>query len=221
MREKWYVVTHKQPLNSTLGAITGIRMAEKNAFPGTIIPGAWFDMVNDDDFHNLLIDGYGAVTPYEPSADELPLLYTLFPATRPKSGLKVATNGGLVLKNKWYRVSEHVAMLYGIAALVKVDGVCAAGEVAFGGDIIPSHWLAGLSIEQINVLERDTVYSQEWLNAQSREFRAKFMRSNKPQLLRISPSPMELKNLYKRFPGADPKAAVADVAPAEDSEDGE
>lgn len=217
-REKWYVVTHNRPINSSLGAIDGVRMADKKAFPGTIIPGLWFDMVNDSDFENLFIQGHNAITPYSPSADELPLLYTLFPATRPNRGLKAVERGGLALKNKWYRVSEHVAMLYGVAALVKVEGVCDAGDVAMAGDIIPAAFFAGLSIEQINVLERDTVYSKEWLDSQSREFRARFMRAKKPQIMRVAPSPMELINLYKRYPGANPESAPVVV---EETEDGE
>lgn len=217
-REKWYVVTHKRPINSSLGAIDGIRLAEKFAFPGTIIPGAWFDMVRDSDFNDLFIDGYQAISAYTPSSEELPLLYTLFPATRPKTSIKAAVNGGLSLKNKWYRVTEHHAMLYGVAALVTVEGVCKAGDVAFAGDIIPSHWFAGLTLQQINVLERDTVYSKEWVNSQSREFVTQFMRANKPQIVRVAPEPMELINLYKRYPGANPNAAPVVEEIAEEGE---
>jgi hypothetical protein len=212
-REKWYVTNRH--LNSAIGAIDGIRQTDKIAYAGTIVPGEWFKLVNDQIFDDLLVNGYEAITAYQPPMEELPLLYTLYPATRPKT-VKAAEHGGLSLKNKWYRVPEHEAMVYGIAALVSIEGVCKAGDVAWPGDVIPAQWFAGLSIENIGRLERLGATSQLWLNGQDPSIQARYMGWVKPQILRIAPNIIELQNLYAKYPGANPNATPAIV-----SEDGD
>ncbi len=207
-REKWYVANRH--INSASGAIDGIRQVDKVAYTGTIIPGEWFKLVNDQIFEDLFVNGYSAITAYQPSAEELPLLYTLYPATRPKT-MNAAENGGLRLKNKWFRVPEHEAMVYGVTALCTVDGVCKAGDIVFPGDVIPAQFLAGLSIENISRLERLGATAQAWLQSQDAALQARYMSWIKPQLLRITPQAIELQNLYAKFPGANPDSTPAIV----------
>jgi hypothetical protein len=212
-REQWYVANRR--INSSSGAIDGIRMADKFVQPGVIIPGDWFKLVNDQVFDDLFVNGYEAITVYQPTAEELPVLYTLYPATRPKM-VKAAERGGIDLKNKWYRVATHDGMVYGIAALCTIEGVCKAGDVAYAGDVIPAAFLAGLSIENISRLERSGAVSMAWVNGQTPDLQAQYMAKLQPQLVRLAPNPIELQNLYAKYPGANPNAKPAIV-----SEDGE
>lgn len=203
-RAEWYVLLYHRGSTSTT-EIEGIRFADKLITGGMIVPGLWFRDVSDGDFENIFINGYNAIEAYTPSAEELPILYSLYPAMMPK-GLKPAVNGALSLKNKWYKVAQHSQVVWGVAALCTVKGVCKAGDVAFAGDIVPSQWFAGLSKDQLNRMERMGARSSIWFDAQEAEYRAK--NGFKAPIERYAPNPIELLKLYEKFAGAAPNAEL-------------
>lgn len=216
-RAKWYVVLRKGGM-SALHTIEGIRIEGRQVLGGLIIPGLWFRDIGDSDFESLFVKGYRSIEAYNPSAEELPILFSLYPAMAPKT-LKPVGNGAGSLQNKWYRVASHVQVAWGVAALCTVAGVCKAGDVAYEGDVVPAQWFSGLSKEQLSRLERTGARSDVWFDAQDAEYRAKngFL----PPILRYGPNPIELLSLYEQFPGANPNAAVVSVETAPSNEETE
>ena len=193
-RADWYVVRRAQGITATTD-IYGIREKDKHAFGGAIIPGMWFRDVSDAVLQETIIQGYEAIEAYNPSDEELPILWTVYPATMPKT-VKVVAGGAGSLKNKWYKIApNNETSIAGIAALCTVKGVCKAGEIAQRGDVIPAQWFSGLSIQQLELLENRGVMSAAWLNAQDASHKTR----NKSPLLRYTPKPAELVELTKKF----------------------
>lgn len=215
-RAEWYVVLRKGGLSS-LTDIEGVRLMDKDVMGGAIVPGLWFRDVPDADFESIFISGYHAIQAYSPSAEELPILYTLYPAMMPKS-VKMPGNSAARLQNKWFKVASHKQMVYGVAALCTVQGVCKAGDVALAGDIVPGQWFAGLTIDQLNLMERCGARSAIWFDAQAPEYRARS--GHKAPIERYPANPIETLSLYEKFPGANPKAKIASAESAEELTEG-
>lgn len=176
--DKWYRVL--KALNSSLGEIDGVRRKGAIAPRGAIIPGAWFNRVPQSKL-TLVLNDLECVEPYQPEAQEYLVLYTLYPAMLTSRKIDAAASGPSHWSRKWYQVSGSV--LWGVAALVDVDGVCLSGDVASSGDVIPSQWCAALDTEQFRALE------------------------NLGYLAPYKPDPFELSDLYERYPGAHPDYA--------------
>lgn len=213
-RAAWYIVMRKGTL-ATTSTIEGIRQIDKKVLVGTILPGEFFRDVPDTVFNDLFVGGYRAIEAYTPSAEELPLLYTLYPKAMPKS-VPVPANGASSLKNKWYKVNSHDFMLWGVTALATVKGICKAGDTAFAAEIVPAQFFAGLSIEQLNRLERIGAASPIVMNTLETDWHGVIM--NAAPIARYAPNAIELLRLYEKFPAANPETPIVNQEEKEGSE---
>jgi hypothetical protein len=198
-RDKWYLVA-----NDTLSASTEIEGVRKiktlSALKGSVVPYEYFGNVPPDRFANLL--GRGDIVPYEPKNEEIEILYTCYPAVIPKAAkFKTHVDGIMSYGRAWYRVDESVP--YGLAALVDIQGVCKVGDVAFAGDIVPSKFFAGLTMEQFQRLETCGLITDKYIESLAPDVRAR--QKYHGFVYRYAPDKYELQGLYERFPATNPE----------------
>lgn len=157
-KEKYYLVKNEALSAST--EIEGIRKQGAIAYSGSIVPAEWFSAMPHDRFQILV--GRGDIAPHKATDSEIELLYTCFPSLIPSSAkFKVDPKGAITYQNAWYRVNDAPA--WGLVALVDVQGICKAGEIAYSGDIVPAKFFAALSIEQLHRLETHGLFSDSFL----------------------------------------------------------
>jgi hypothetical protein len=184
---------------------------------GSIVPQEWKGRQAIQDLY--LPANY--LEAYEPDESDWNILYMLWSGVRPNdfkaqwvenSRIKGA-NGQWAAG--WYQIQapdERRSMSsvpYGVSALMDVDGVCKAGDVAMAGDIVPAAFFAGLSYEQFDRLETIGLCSPSWLNNHPARARGDYLRHfARPVMQRVAVDPQRREMLYKKYPALNPNAVI-------------
>jgi hypothetical protein len=204
---KWYLITPECSLGMENPiSIEGMYEVRRILPVGTIIPAIW---KYSHDIENLYLPAnYLAET--EPSEKDYALLYMLWPQTRPnRLAIPFVENPYIgnpeTWVNVWYEIQgmNHKRLSsvpYGVSALMDIEGVCKAGQVAKTGDIVPAAFFAGLSTEQFEQFLRMGIVSQSWLSNYPAHYRAEYMQVfARPVMARAALSPYQKEALYEQF----------------------
>jgi hypothetical protein len=212
---KWYMITPECNYGmQDLKDMEGVYFKERILPVGAIVPLEWKGRQRIEDLYlpaSYLID-------YEPSAEDLPILYALWPSVRPLNYQAEFVPNARIGTPKnwaggWYKISEPdeqrgmSSVPYAYAALCDVEGICKAGDLAFSGDIVPPAFFAGLSAAQMERLETIGLCSETWLNAWPRANRLGYNRVlARPVIERVGISKEEKENLLAKLPALAPKS---------------
>jgi hypothetical protein len=219
-QSKWYLISPEcnfgmQDLKDT----HGMYFKERILPVGSIVPFEWKGRQRIQDLYLPM----NYLTEYEPTEEDIPILYALWPSLRP---LKYR---GVVVENHhigspdnwasgWYKIAEPdelrglSSVPYAYAALCDVEGICRAGDLAFSGDIIPPAFFAGLSTTQFERLESIGLASESWLNTWPRQYRVGYMRMlARPVMERVGVTKEQKDELLAKFPALAPKEETKTV----------
>jgi hypothetical protein len=221
---KWYMVTPEcsygmQDTKSTEGMYEANRILPV----GSIVPFEWKGLQRIRDLYipaNYLVD-------YEPSEDDWPILYMLWPSLRPHNvQFSFVENPRIGNPDSWaagwYQVQKPDAkrnmssVPYGLAALCDVEGICKAGDVVMPGDIVPAPFFAGLSFSQFERLETIGLCSEQWLDTFDARWRGKYLQIlARPAIERVAVSIPQRQALYEKFPAMSPQVKVEAIPKVE------
>ncbi len=211
---RWSRITQQCSLGmGNARRIAGVYLEGRILPVGTIIPENFKGLA---DIENIYIPS-NYLAPYEPDESDYPMLYMLWPQTKPK-GYKAELQDTLE-ENAWYEIaspskrSGHIGLSsvpYGLSALMDTEGVCKAGQMAIVGDIVPSQFFSGLSALHLEQFQRMGAVALRWLADYAPNQRAEYMKELAwPVIRRVYPSKDERIALYSQFPASNPETKVA------------
>lgn len=211
----WYIVTKACIYGmQDVRTIDGMYEAGRILPVGSIVPLEWKG-------RRLIQDLYlpaNFLEPYVPTDEDLLLLYMLWPSIRPSSYTAELVDNPRIGKrgawtHGWYEIAKPdtkrnmTSVPYGIAALMDIEGVCKAGDIALAGDIVPSAFFAGLNSTQFDRLETIGLCSEKWLNQFPIQEHPDYHRHlARPAIRRVGVSATQKAELLKKYPALDPNA---------------
>lgn len=214
----WYIAIPNRDFHGMEDARDMAGVYEKGRIlpTGSIVPLEWKgrQAIND-----LYLPAH-YLEEYNPSAEDMALLYMLWPAVRPASfPIALVDNPRIGTSEKWaggwYQVqAPHIksrlcSVPYGLAALMDIEGVCQAGDIALVGDIVPAPFFAGLNLAQFERLETMGLTSVQWLNRFPLDNRADYLRKiARPAIARVAIATHEKEALYQKFPAMNPNRVI-------------
>jgi hypothetical protein len=179
---------------------------------GSIVPLEWKGRQRVNDLYlpaTMLAD-------YTPVAEDMALLYMLWPAIRPLSykaewqeNSRIGTAGAWA--SGWYQIKEPdtrrymTSVPYGVSALMDIEGICKAGDIAMAGDIVPAPFFAGLSIAQFDRLETIGLCSTSWLANYAKGVWDYHRNYARPTIARVGVSASEKAALLEKYPAMNPQ----------------
>jgi hypothetical protein len=212
----WYIAIPNRDFHGMEDAkdMDGVYIKGRVLPTGSIVPLEWKGKQAINDLY--LPANY--LEPYTPSHDDMALLYMLWPAMRTTSyqasfveNMRIGRDGQWA--SGWYQVvaphekSRMCSVPYGIAALMDIDGICKAGDVAMVGDIVPAPFFAGLNFAQFDRLETTGLTSLEWLSRFPVGNRAEYLRRiARPAIARVAVTAHEKAALLEKYPAMNPQA---------------
>jgi hypothetical protein len=211
----WYIVTPACVYGmQDVRTIDGMYEAGRILPVGSIVPLEWKgrQLIND------LYVPANYLESYTPTDEDMPLLYMLWPSIRPRSytaelvdNPRVGRHGAWA--HGWYEICKPderrnmSSVPYGIAALMDIEGVCKAGDVALAGDIVPAAFFAGLSAVQVDRLETIGLCSETWLSRYPVKERPNYLRYYaRAAIRRVGVTAEQKAALYERYPALNPNA---------------
>jgi hypothetical protein len=212
----WYIAIPNRDFHGMEDArdMEGVYCKGRILPTGSIVPLEW----KGRQAINELYLPAGYLEEYTPSHEDMALLYMLWPAIRPHGfsaslvdNMRVGSPGKWA--SGWYQIqaphakSRMCSVPYGVAALMDVEGVCKAGDIALVGDVVPAPFFAGLTMGQFDRLETTGLTSLEWLARFPSDNRAEYIRKvARPVIARIAVASHEKEALLEKFPAMNPNA---------------
>lgn len=220
-QSKWYLISPEcnfgmQDVKDT----HGMYFKERILPVGTMVPLEWKGRQRIQDLYIPM----NYLTEYEPTEEDLPILYALWPSLRPLNYKGVFVENHHIgspgqWAGGWYKIAEPDALRnlssvpYAYAALCDVEGICKAGDLAFSGDIVPPAFFAGMNPNQFERLESIGLVSETWFNQWPREKRVGYTRVlARPVMERVGISREQKEQLLAKFPALAPKETIQTVA---------
>lgn len=217
----WYIITPACSYGmQDVKTIDGIYEANRILPVGSIVPLEWKGRQRINDLYvpaNYL-------EAYIPTDEDLPLLYMLWSSVKPDSYQASLADNPRIGKqgawaSGWYEICppderrNMSSVPYGVAALMDIEGVCKAGDMALVGDIVPAAFFAGLNAAQFDRLETIGLCSETWLSRFPMRERPNYLRHlARPAIRRVGVNAVQKAELLKKYPALDMNA-VQEISP--------